>query len=263
MIEVQNLSASYGDTVVLRDISLSVKHGEIMVIMGQSGCGKTTFLRHLMGLQKPNAGRISIGDLDLTRMSAREHMRFCRSVGVLFQSGALFNSLTVRENVAFTLREHTSLADPVIKIMVRMKLDQVGLAGTENMMPSELSGGMRKRAALARALIMDPDILLLDEPTTGLDPIIAAGIDELILHIRDACNTTMVVVAHDIESGMKIADRIAIFYEGRVLEIGSPEEIRNSNHPYVRQFLERRSNQNAVAGATEAPPGSAASALNP
>jgi phospholipid/cholesterol/gamma-HCH transport system ATP-binding protein len=245
MIKVENLVASYGDVEVLHGISLEVKEGEILTVMGQSGCGKTTFLRHLMGLQKPESGAVVIGDLDLTSMTEDQYVDFCRSVGVLFQSGALFGSLTIGDNVAFPLREHTTLAEPVISIMVSMKLQQVGLSGTEDMMPPELSGGMRKRAALARALIMDPSILLLDEPTTGLDPIIAAGIDELILRIRDAYHATMVVVAHDVESSMRIADQIAIFYKGRLLEIGTPQQIGNSSHPYVRQFLERRPDQSS------------------
>ncbi len=241
MITVTNLSAAYDHRLVLDGISLTVGTGEILVIMGQSGCGKTTFLRHLMGLQESKGGEIRIGEFELlTSMTAHQYVRFCRRVGVLFQSGALFNSLTVGENVAFPLREHARLADPVIRIMVKMKLDQVGLRDTEDMMPSQLSGGMRKRAALARALVMDPAVLLLDEPTTGLDPIIAAGIDELILHIRATIGTTMVVVCHDIESGMKIADRIAIFHEGKLLEMGTPQEVRESGLPYVRQFLERR-----------------------
>lgn len=243
MIHVENITAAYGDNEVLHGVSLDVEQGEIMVIMGQSGCGKTTFLRSLTGLHKPKTGVVRIGELDLTGMTEKQYLRFCRSVGVLFQSAAMFNSLTVGANVAFPLKEHTPLADPVIVIMVKMKLDLVGLPGTEDMMPSELSGGMRKRAGLARALIMDPPILLLDEPTTGLDPIIAAGIDELILHIRHSTQATMVVVSHDIESGMKIADRIAMFHEGSLIELGTPDEIRGSSHPYVRQFLERRPNE--------------------
>jgi phospholipid/cholesterol/gamma-HCH transport system ATP-binding protein len=245
MIDVEDLRAGYDRTEVLHGINLHVDPGEILVIMGQSGCGKTTFLRHLMGLQKPTGGRVRVRDLDLAHMTGRQYAEFCRSVGVLFQSGALFNSLTVEENVAFPLHEHTRLADPVIEIVVRMKLDQVELRGVEHMLPSELSGGMRKRAALARALVMDPPILLLDEPTTGLDPIIAAGIDELILHIRDAYRSTMVVVAHNVESGMRIADRIAIMRDGSLVEVGTPEQIRNSSHPHVRQFLERRPDEPA------------------
>jgi len=240
MIDVENLRAGYNGREVLHGISLHVDPGEILVVMGQSGCGKTTFLRHLMGLQKPAGGTVRIGELDLAKMTPRQYARFCRSVGVLFQNGALFNSLTVADNVAFPLREHTKLADPVIEIVVKMKLGQVGLRDVESMLPSELSGGMRKRVALARALVMDPPILLLDEPTTGLDPIIAAGIDELILHIRDAYHSTMVVVAHDVESGMRVADRIAIFRDGAVVDVGTPERIRSSSDPYVRQFLERR-----------------------
>jgi len=240
MIQVENLKAAYGDTEVLHGVTLEVKRGEILVIMGQSGCGKTTFLRHLMGLQKPIGGTVTIGEMDLTQMTQDQYVEFCRSVGVLFQSGALLQSLSVGENVAFPLREHTCLAEPVIQIMVRMKLDQVELRGVEEKLPSELSGGMRKRAALARALVMDPRILLLDEPTTGLDPIIAAGIDELVLSVRDAYRATMVVVAHDTDSGMRIADRMAIFRDGSLVEVGTPDQIRSSEKPYVRQFLERR-----------------------
>jgi len=243
MIEVKNLRAGYGETEVLHGITLSVERGEILVIMGQSGCGKTTFLRHLMGLQQPASGSVHIGDLDLTRMTPNQYLRFCKSVGVLFQSAALFNSLTVGANVAFPLLEHAELSETVVRIIVRMKLDQVGLRGTEEMMPAELSGGMRKRAGLARAIVMDPDILLLDEPTSGLDPIIAAGIDELILNVRDSYDATMVVVAHDIESSLKVADRIAIFHKGALVEVGTPREIRKSEQDYVRQFLERRAEE--------------------
>ena len=240
MIEVKNLRAAYGENEVLHGVSLRVERGEILAVMGQSGCGKTTFLRHLMGLQEPVSGGVRIGELDLTRMTPVQYMQFCKSVGVLFQSAALFNSLDVGSNVAFPLREHTELSESVIRIIVRMKLDQVGLRGTEDMMPAELSGGMRKRAGLARAIVMDPRILLLDEPTSGLDPIIAAGIDELILNIRDSYDATMVVVAHDVESSLRIADRIAIFHKGSLVEVGTPREIRESKHEYVRQFLERR-----------------------
>jgi phospholipid/cholesterol/gamma-HCH transport system ATP-binding protein len=243
MLQVEELRGGYGDTEVLHGISLEVKEGEILVVMGGSGCGKTTFLRYLMGLKKPREGIIRAGGLDLSSMSSKQYRRFCRSIGVLFQSGALLNSMSVGENVAFPLKEHTTLADSVIRRMVSMKLDQVELRGTEDMMPSELSGGMRKRAGLARALVLDPGLLLLDEPTTGLDPIIAADIDELVLNIREAYGASMVVVAHDIESGLHIADRLVIFRDGKIVAQGTPQEIKNSQNPYVRQFLQRRPNK--------------------
>jgi phospholipid/cholesterol/gamma-HCH transport system ATP-binding protein len=239
MIKVQDLVAAYGDTVILDGISLEVEDGEIVVIMGQSGCGKSTFLRHLIGLSQPASGTIEIGEMDLAHVAGRDYRDFCRSVGVLFQSGGLFNSMTVGDNIAFPLREHTELAEPVIEIVVRLKLQQVGLYNVHEQMPGELSGGMKKRAGLARALALDPDILFLDEPTTGLDPIIAAGIDELILKIRDLYKATIVAVSHDIASGMRIADRIVIFRERKLIEMGTPEEIQNSTDPYVRQFLSR------------------------
>ncbi|MFO8008404.1 MAG: ABC transporter ATP-binding protein [Candidatus Brocadiia bacterium] len=248
MIKVRDLAASYGDNVVLEGISLDVEPEEILVIMGQSGCGKSTFLRHLIGLQKPLSGSVEVDGRDVTKMSEADYRSYCRSVGVLFQSGGLFNSMTIGENVAFPLREHTRLADPVIDIVVKLKLAQVGLRGVEGLMPSELSGGMKKRAGLARALALDPTILFLDEPTTGLDPIIAAGIDESILHLREMYRATMVVVAHDIASSMRIADRIAIFRENALTGLGTPEEIQNSDDPYVQQFLERQPPEEEAEG---------------
>ena len=247
MIKVRNLVAGYGKSIVLDDISLDVAPHEIVVIMGQSGCGKSTFLRHLIGLQRSVSGTVEINGTDITKMSHRQYRDFCRSLGVLFQSGGLFNSMTVGDNVAFPLREHTRLADPVIEIVVKLKLQQVGLPGTEALMPAELSGGMKRRAGLARALALDPTILFLDEPTTGLDPIIGAGIDELILSIRETYKATMVVVAHDIASSMRIGDRIAIFKDRKIVEIGKPEEIRNSKNPYVQQFLNRQPDERTEA----------------
>ena len=243
MIQVRDLVARYGDHVVLDGVSLNVQPREVMVIMGQSGCGKSTLLRHMIGLQKPASGVVEINGADVTQMDEKEYRAFSRSVGVLFQSVGLFNSMTVGANVAFPLREHTRLAEPVIEIVVKLKLQQVGLSGVEGLMPSELSGGMRKRAGLARALALDPTIIFLDEPTTGLDPIISAGIDDLIRELHDLYKATMVVVAHDIASSMRIADRIAIFRESRLVELGTPEEIRSSSNPYVQQFLTRRANE--------------------
>jgi phospholipid/cholesterol/gamma-HCH transport system ATP-binding protein len=240
MIRVRNLVAAYGRNLVLDNVSLDVAPREITVIMGQSGCGKSTFLRHLIGLQRPISGTVEINEMDVARMNHRQYRAYCRSVGVLFQSGGLFNSMTVGDNVAFPLREHTRLAEPVIEIVVKLKLQQVDLPGTENAMPSELSGGMKKRAGLARCLALDPTILFLDEPTTGLDPIIAAGIDEVIVKIRDIYKATMVVVAHDIASSMRIADRIAIFKDQKIIEVGTPDQIRSSKNPYVQQFLNRQ-----------------------
>ncbi len=245
MIEVRDLVATYGQSVVLENVSLRVEPREIMVIMGQSGCGKSTLLKHMIGLLKPASGTVTIGGTDLTTMSHAAYRAFSRSMGVLFQSGGLFNSMTVGDNVAFPLREHTRLAEPVIDIVVKLKLQQVGLPGTEGLMPSELSGGMRKRAGLARALALDPNILFLDEPTTGLDPIIGAGIDELIVRIRDMYKATMVVVAHDIASSMRIADRIAIFRDRRIVELGTPEQIQTSDDDFVQQFLHRQADESA------------------
>ncbi|MCK4374610.1 MAG: ATP-binding cassette domain-containing protein [Candidatus Brocadiae bacterium] len=250
MIKVQNLVAAYGGNIVLDDISLEVDPLEILVIMGQSGCGKSTFMRHLIGLQKPRSGVVEIDGVNVTQMDDRDYRTFCRSVGVLFQSGGLFNSMTVGENVAFPLNEHTRLADPVIEIVVKLKLQQVGLPGVEDLMPSQLSGGMKKRAGLARALALDPTILFLDEPTTGLDPIIGAGIDDLIVRIRGIYKATMVVVAHDIASSMRIADRIAIFRGNALIELGTPEQIRASANSYVQQFLRREADKPEEGGYT-------------
>ncbi|MHC4592527.1 MAG: ABC transporter ATP-binding protein, partial [Planctomycetota bacterium] len=206
--------------------------------------------RHLIGLQKPDSGTVEINGADVTEMKDRQYRSYCRSLGVLFQSGGLFNSMTVGENVAFPLKEHTRLADPVIEIVVKLKLQQVGLPGVEELMPSQLSGGMKKRAGLARALALDPTIMFLDEPTTGLDPIIAAGIDDLIVRIREIYKATMVVVAHDIASSMRIADRIAIFRDQNIVELGTPEEIQASDNPYVQQFLNRQAEERESSGST-------------
>jgi phospholipid/cholesterol/gamma-HCH transport system ATP-binding protein len=239
IIEVRNLAAGYGSKKILDGVTLDVAAGETTVILGGSGSGKSTLLRNLVGLEKPWSGEIRIKGVDITRCSRRELDAVRKSIGMSFQGAALFNSMTVGENVALALREHTGLAESTIRVMTRIKLEQVGLAHCEDYLPSQLSGGMKKRAAVARALAMDPEILLFDEPSAGLDPIIAAGIDELILNLKRAFRMTVVVVTHELASAFRIADRIAMFDRGRILAAGTAEEIRASANPRVRQFLDR------------------------
>lgn len=237
-ISVKNLVARYGNRVVLDDISLEVMPGETMVILGESGCGKSTFLRCLIGLHKPSAGEVNIYGQDITRISHEEFDNIRKRFGVLFQDAALFNSMTVADNIALPLREHTRLDESVIDIMVKIKLEQVGLTGVEQLMPSQLSGGMKKRAGLARAMAMDPEILFFDEPSAGLDPRMAADIDSLILKLERAFHMTMVIVTHHIAGAFSIADRIAMFHGGKIMFLGTADEMRNSDNVLVRQFLE-------------------------
>jgi len=247
MIQIKNIVAGYGDKTVLHDVSLDIEDNETMVIMGQSGCGKSTLLKLLVGLMRPREGEIVVDGVDIAKVKEKEYLEYCRSFGVLFQSAALFNSMTVEDNVLFPLREHQPhLAESTMKIMARMKLELVGLAGSEALMPSELSGGMKKRAGLARAMVMDPKRLFLDEPSAGLDPVIAAGLDELINRVKKAFSISMFVVTHDIESSFRIADRIAVFHNGNVLQIGTPDEIRNSQDAYIQQFIHREPDEEVV-----------------
>ena len=245
-IEVKNLVTHYGPRKILDDISFAARQGEIMVIMGGSGSGKSTLLRHLLGLHQPTSGSIKLLGKDITRLSADEMFDLRKNMGVAFQGGALFNSMTVGENVELPLREHTRLDDNTIRIMSRMKLEVVNLAGFENLMPAELSGGMIKRAALARAIVMDPRLLFFDEPSAGLDPVVSAELDELILTLRDAMNMTIVVVTHELDSAFKIADRITVLDQGRILMSDTVANVRASEHPRIKSLLNRTPRNDAV-----------------
>ena len=239
IISVRNLVAEYGGHRVLDGLNLDVEPGETMVLLGGSGAGKTTLLRNLLGLERPQSGSVVVKGVDITRCPPAELKRVRRSIGVSFQSAALFNSLTVEDNVALALREHTSLAPSIIELDVWLKLAAVGLADFGKLYPQELSGGMRKRASVARALALDPEILVFDEPSAGLDPIVAAELDELILLLKRAFQMTVVVVTHELPSAFRIADRIAMLYKGSFLAVGTKEEIRASQDPHIRQFLDR------------------------
>jgi phospholipid/cholesterol/gamma-HCH transport system ATP-binding protein len=239
IIRVVDLVTHYGERRVLNHVNLDILPGETMVILGGSGTGKSTLLRHITRLEIPTSGHVFIKGQDACHMPEEQFNLIRRKIGMLFQSAALFNSMTVEENVALPLRELTKLEEPTIRIMSRIKLDLVGLSGVERLMPSQLSGGMRKRAGLARALAMDPEILLFDEPSAGLDPITAAGIDSLILKLKLAFRMTIVVVTHELASAFVIADRITVMHEGEIIVVGTPEEVRNSEHPRVQQFLNR------------------------
>ncbi len=238
-ISVVNLRVSYGEREILHGITFDVRQGETLVILGGSGSGKSTLLRTLVGLERPTSGEVWIEGVNIARISGRELDAIRKKMGMSFQGGALFGSMTVGENVALPLREHTNLEESTIEIVVRMKLDQVGLSRFQDFMPSQLSGGMKKRAAVARALAMDPEILFFDEPSAGLDPIIAAGLDQLILNLKKAFSMTIVVVTHELASAFLIADRMILVDRGHVVAMGTKEELQASTHPRVRQFLDR------------------------
>ncbi len=240
VIEAENLFAQYGGREILHGVNLRVDPGEIRVIMGGSGSGKSTLLRHLLGLNRPARGSIRLLGRDMGKASARELDELRREMGVAFQGGALFSSLTVGQNVAMPLREHAQLDENTIRIVTRMKLEVVNLAGFENLMPAQLSGGMIKRAALARAIVLDPKLLFFDEPSAGLDPVVSAELDELILRLRDAMGMSIVVVTHELESAFKIADRITVLDAGHVLITGTVAEVRACTHPRVQDLLNRR-----------------------
>jgi phospholipid/cholesterol/gamma-HCH transport system ATP-binding protein len=239
MVSVRDLRVRYGAVEILHGLNFQVMPGETLVILGGSGSGKSTLLRTLVGLERPSSGEIWIKGKNIAAISRTEMDEIRKMIGMSFQGGALFGSMTVGDNVALPLREHTKLEESTINIILRLKLEQVGLAGFEYYMPSQLSGGMKKRAAVARALAMDPEILFFDEPSAGLDPIVAAGIDQLILELKRAFRMTIVVVTHELASAYLIADRMVLIDKGNVLSIGTTEEMRSSSQPRVRQFLDR------------------------
>lgn len=239
-IEVKGLVTHYGDREILRNISLSIPKGKTTVILGGSGCGKSTLLRHLIGLLKPTSGSILINGRDVTAMNETALNEVRKKFGMLFQGAALLNSLSIADNVALPVKEHTRLEDSTIQIMVRMKLDLVGLSGFGGFFPSQLSGGMKKRAGIARAMALDPEIIFFDEPSAGLDPVTAAGLDELILKLRDVFKMTIVVVTHELLSIFMIADYVIMLDAGSVIFSGTLEELKASGQPRIKMFLDRQ-----------------------
>jgi phospholipid/cholesterol/gamma-HCH transport system ATP-binding protein len=245
-IRVEKLVTHYGPRKILDGVNLAIKPGEINIIMGGSGSGKSTLLRHMLGLHTPTSGSIILLGKDIAKISAAQLHDLRTNMGVSFQGGALISSMTVGENVELPLREHTNLDDSTIGIMARMKLEVVNLGGYEDLMPAQLSGGMIKRAALARAIVMDPKMLFFDEPSAGLDPVVASELDDLILKLRDSMQMTIVVVTHELESAFKIADRITVLDHGKILLAGSVEEVRNSKIERVQDLLNRRSRHEEI-----------------
>jgi phospholipid/cholesterol/gamma-HCH transport system ATP-binding protein len=240
IIEVRDWVTHYGTRRILDGVSFRAPEGQVTVILGGSGSGKSTLLRHLIGLQRPTAGQILIKGRDIARLPDEELVEIRKRMGVLFQSGALFNSMTVGENVALPLLEHTQLEPSTIHIMTRIKLQLVGLAGFEDFVPAQLSGGMKKRAGLARAIAMDPEILFFDEPSAGLDPVTAAGLDELILKLKHTFRMTILVVTHELPSLFLIADHVVMLMGGKVLVEGALADLKTSTDPQVQDFLARR-----------------------
>lgn len=237
MIDIINLHKSFNQKQVLCGVNLHVERGETMVVIGGSGSGKSVLIKHVIGLLVPDEGSVVVDGVDIARLSEHDRNEFRKKFGMLFQGAALFDSLTVWENVGFGLMQHRGLPKEKIREIARNKLEMVGLKGVEDLMPSELSGGMRKRVGLARAIAMEPEIILYDEPTTGLDPIMADAINDLIVEMKKKLHVTAIAITHDMVSAYKIGDRIAMLYEGKILEVGTPGEIRKSENPVVHQFI--------------------------
>ena len=246
LIEVDKLEAWYGRRRILNSVDFSVHAGEIRVIMGGSGSGKSTLLRHLLGLQKPRSGTVKLLGIDIGKASDAEMLAVRRQLGVSFQGGALLTSMSVGDNVALPLREHTDLDVNTVRIMSRLKLEVVNLGGFQDLMPSQLSGGMIKRAALARAIVMDPKLLFFDEPSAGLDPVVSAELDELILRLRDALRMTIVVVTHELESAFKIADTITVLDQGDILLTDTVDNVRHADNERIQDLLNRRPRETVV-----------------
>lgn len=242
LIEVKDLVVRFGERTVLNGINLDIRRGEILVILGGSGSGKSTLLRNMAGLMRPTAGEVYIDGQNFTAMNSHDRIEVRKTMGMCFQGSALFNSMTVGDNVAMPLREHTKLEESTIQIMTRIKLEQVGLGGFEDFMPAELSGGMKKRAGLARAMAMDPKIIYYDEPSAGLDPIVAAELDMLIRDMQHAFGLTSVVVTHEMESVKLIADRVCMLHQGKVIALGTLDEVQQIDHSFVQQFFARKPN---------------------
>ena len=237
MIEIQHLTKKFNNNLVLNDLSLNVQTGQTCVIIGRSGCGKSVLLKHIDGLLKPDAGRVLVDGKEVGKLKELELVALRAKISMVFQGGALFDSMDVSENVGFSLLEHTRMSSKEILTRVEESLSLVGLGGIGNLMPSELSGGMKKRVALARAICIKPEIILYDEPTTGIDPITADSINELIRSLHDKLKVTSFVVTHDMKSAYRIADKIAMMYKGKIVAEGTPEEIQKTRDPIVHQFI--------------------------
>ena len=240
MIEIRNLQKSFGSKPVLRGVNLDIQQGESQIIIGRSGCGKSVLLKHIIGLVQPDAGQIYVDGEEVTAASTRDLYRMRRKFGMLFQGAALFDSMTVGENVALGVREHRMFDEAEINRRVAEKLQLVRLPNTQHLKPAELSGGMKKRVGLARALMMDPEFVLYDEPTTGLDPITSDAINELIIECNQQLGVTSIVVTHDMTSAYKVGTRFAMLHNGEVIFTGTTDEVRRTNHPVVKQFIEGR-----------------------
>lgn len=237
MIKLNKLTKYFGQLRILEQVDFEVSPGDFLAIIGPSGCGKSTLLRLLLGIEKPSAGSVFVNNYDVAKLSDDNLIRMRQKIGMVFQSGALFDSLSVYENVAFPLREHTTLRENAIAKKVKEKLDLVELPGTENLMPSELSGGMQKRVGIARALVSDPSIILYDEPTTGLDPITSVIIEDLMVKLARELKATSIVVTHVLQTVSRTAKRVVMLHDGTLIEIGSPEQLKATTNPIVKKFI--------------------------